>query len=706
MHLASGNIPVSRDVLPEGERGVDETVRRMVRMAHGQYGARSPKVRALAINILNRGRVADKDYYGMIVAIHNYVRDQVRYILDTVGQETLSHPEETLFNSKAGDCDDKVIAEIALLGAIGIKAWPVVAGRAPGEYSHVYLYAQVPPGSHRQAGKVVPLDPIMREWAAGREPPLAARKQYRQFAEGPTMNGLGAYASGPDYLPRNITAEEVSRMAGKPMTATKEVVSPEATNGGVVQTTSQVTVRSNGVDRSFDHVGTPEQVADMLGPGYDRYGRRLRNQPPQPQSINSAVVAPDGPVYRNTAKMLPQAPAAPLAQQRKERALARIRNANPVVSVPNDHMRPKTQTNGRAKPDGSVPAQEVERLDGLRGLMEADAASIELAGLGGLGNIGKGFEDEVLENTAVMSWWADWKARLMDAVASHAAEVRGKLEAAYRQGNATPYRLRKAQSLEAAARDLAEAAKAVQQQARDLEQVAAGGNGARAAVMADVKQQLTAAEAETGLPTQIDSLPPKVAITKARSLPEEPSYEAQDGTMPVRSYGRPFRARRRNMRTAAAAAQAVDRARNDYLQLIAEARDQDALQKTAEERNASLEGAAAKRSLLRQIAKSRRRRSRALIARHNAAGIRSARAQRQAMNGAPEIAPIDPSAGEDIAVSAPTEAPAIDPTASTPDVTAAPAAPSAPVEVEQQAPAVSNTAKLLLGAGLLALLMR
>jgi hypothetical protein len=103
-HLADGDISVIRSRLSKGEQGVDETVDAMMEMAKGEYGARSPKIRALAINIVDAAQVGDKDYYQMIKAIHNWVRDQIRYVKDPVGQETLSYPEETAFNSKAGDC--------------------------------------------------------------------------------------------------------------------------------------------------------------------------------------------------------------------------------------------------------------------------------------------------------------------------------------------------------------------------------------------------------------------------------------------------------------------------------------------------------------------------------------------------------------------------------------------------------------------------
>lgn len=208
MRVVVGDIQVERSVLPEDPmQATDATVHKVVEVAMGRYGARSAKIRALAINLMNDAGVADKDYYGMAQAIHNWVRDQIRYVKDPVNQETLSHPEETAFNSLAGDCDDKTTLEIAMLAAVGIQAWPVVIGTSPAAYSHIYLKVLIPQGSPR-AG-VYPADPIMREWAFGREAPASViklRKEYPQLV-GVSMSGIGAYMVGPAYLDETKTAQ-------------------------------------------------------------------------------------------------------------------------------------------------------------------------------------------------------------------------------------------------------------------------------------------------------------------------------------------------------------------------------------------------------------------------------------------------------------------------------------------------------------------
>lgn len=203
----NGNVAVQRSVLPDGIAGVDTTVRKMVTMAQGVYGSKSAKVRAKAIDIIRKSGVAEKDYYGELVAIHNWVRDNVRYVHDPVGQETLSYPEETLFNSLAGDCDDLVICEIALLGSVGIESYPVVVGTSPGSFSHVYLYGIVPQSNAgRFSGATIPLDPIMKNWPAGKEAGadmgIASKKTYPELAN-PLTNGLPMSGLGKTPRRRN-----------------------------------------------------------------------------------------------------------------------------------------------------------------------------------------------------------------------------------------------------------------------------------------------------------------------------------------------------------------------------------------------------------------------------------------------------------------------------------------------------------------------
>jgi hypothetical protein len=188
--LASGNVPVQFLNLTSGFTGTDETVALMSKLSHGRWGARSPKIRALAINILREAGVPEKAYRQEMVALHNWVRDRIRYTKDVVGQETLCPPEELAFNSMAGDCDDKSMLLAALLGSVGISSRYKVIGITPRSYSHVYLQARPgPPGS-----AWISLDPIMKGKPAGWEAPKHMVKIQKTYPEN----------APEDNMPRNI----------------------------------------------------------------------------------------------------------------------------------------------------------------------------------------------------------------------------------------------------------------------------------------------------------------------------------------------------------------------------------------------------------------------------------------------------------------------------------------------------------------------
>lgn len=272
-HLASGDINVERSVIPATDEGVDITVAKMMEMAKGIYGMRSPKIRALAINLANGHNAADKDYFAMSEAIHNWVRDQIRYVKDPIGQETLSHPEETAFNSKAGDCDDKTILEIALLGSVGILAYPVVIGLDPRSYSHVYLHIVLPKGKYPNAGKTLAADPIMREWPLGKEAPADKVKRKKIFPH--LLSGLGmlgTYASGPSYLD-----EENSRQVQRALDRAPGAELRDQRGDGGVQARD---VEAEGLDNMFGGANAEKilargpSTAAEASPQHKRLGTR------------------------------------------------------------------------------------------------------------------------------------------------------------------------------------------------------------------------------------------------------------------------------------------------------------------------------------------------------------------------------------------------------------------------------------------------
>lgn len=93
--------------------------------------------------------IPPRDYYGMAVAIRNWLASVFHFIPDPVGVELLRAPDYQLRQYQTqmritGDCDDAAVLGAALGKAVGIPAQFVAIGFKPsGPLSHVY--AQLTP---------------------------------------------------------------------------------------------------------------------------------------------------------------------------------------------------------------------------------------------------------------------------------------------------------------------------------------------------------------------------------------------------------------------------------------------------------------------------------------------------------------------------------------------------------------------------------
>lgn len=124
--------------LSNGVKGIVETLELMVRLARNGKG--SYIVRRLAVQLVSD--VKQKNWLEEVRAIQEYVRDQVRYVKDIRGMETVSTPKKTL-EAMAGDCDDKSLLTAALLEAIGHPTRFVAVGYTPNNYVHVLVETKV-----------------------------------------------------------------------------------------------------------------------------------------------------------------------------------------------------------------------------------------------------------------------------------------------------------------------------------------------------------------------------------------------------------------------------------------------------------------------------------------------------------------------------------------------------------------------------------
>lgn len=152
---------VIRVELPAGSDGTDATIQAMSRAAMGEYGAGSPRVIASAREVINKAGVPERDQRGEVDAIHRFVMLHLRYVRDPLWYEMITYPETLLFDTATGDCDDHVVLEAAMLGALGIPTRFVTYGfKGNIAQSHVAMEAKVGNGW-------VPLDPIVKDKPSG-----------------------------------------------------------------------------------------------------------------------------------------------------------------------------------------------------------------------------------------------------------------------------------------------------------------------------------------------------------------------------------------------------------------------------------------------------------------------------------------------------------------------------------------------------------
>lgn len=152
-------VPNTLAGLPEGVAGVRATLAHMVRFAR-QY-KKDVGVGTLARQLVERvpGSANAKNYAEFIRELHRFVRDQIRYVPDIRGVETLQTPVRTL-QIRTGDCDDKATLLAALLASIGFATRFVALAYNDGPYSHVLTEVKL-------ANRWIPLETIIDGMDAG-----------------------------------------------------------------------------------------------------------------------------------------------------------------------------------------------------------------------------------------------------------------------------------------------------------------------------------------------------------------------------------------------------------------------------------------------------------------------------------------------------------------------------------------------------------
>jgi transglutaminase-like putative cysteine protease len=145
--------------IPDGDAGIEQTVRWMKALVHGAGGVRSPEVRQaalLAVRGVERGQHE-------IDSIFQWVKDNIEFRGEY--GETLQEPRITL-RYQAGDCDDQSMLMAAMLASLGYQTrFRTVALAGEQEFSHVYAEVR-----DKQTGQWIPVDTTVRRSYPGWEP--------------------------------------------------------------------------------------------------------------------------------------------------------------------------------------------------------------------------------------------------------------------------------------------------------------------------------------------------------------------------------------------------------------------------------------------------------------------------------------------------------------------------------------------------------
>lgn len=144
--------------LPKGDAGVRQTLA-MMRALVRQYKKNLP-LRELALSIV--GNLPGKAWLREAAALQKWVQQNIRYVKDIRGVETLHAPDKMLI-LRQGDCDDQAVLLASMLESLGHPTRFVAVGFSPFAYSHVYAETKI---GHQW----VALETI-NPWRPGRKPP-------------------------------------------------------------------------------------------------------------------------------------------------------------------------------------------------------------------------------------------------------------------------------------------------------------------------------------------------------------------------------------------------------------------------------------------------------------------------------------------------------------------------------------------------------
>jgi hypothetical protein len=171
--LGSNTPQVKNSQIGSGYFGNLDTVQKIKEVARAS--SVDPRVRELALRILQTSQIPSQDYASEAIAIAKFVQKKVRYVRDINGVETLHDPvtliDQIQRGEAQGDCDDMSLLLASLLLSIGHQPFVrIVRYRGmSGPYQHIYVV--VYEKNHNEGRRRIVLDCILKRAAIGTEVP-------------------------------------------------------------------------------------------------------------------------------------------------------------------------------------------------------------------------------------------------------------------------------------------------------------------------------------------------------------------------------------------------------------------------------------------------------------------------------------------------------------------------------------------------------
>lgn len=120
---------------PDGRAGALHTVGLMRQLVN--RCKTDPRIIQAAVSALYL--TPQKDKLSEVAAIFDFVQNDIRYVRDVFGVETLCDPRMTI-RRRVGDCDDQATLLATMLESVGYPTRFVMSGhRSPKQFDHVYV---------------------------------------------------------------------------------------------------------------------------------------------------------------------------------------------------------------------------------------------------------------------------------------------------------------------------------------------------------------------------------------------------------------------------------------------------------------------------------------------------------------------------------------------------------------------------------------